>query len=636
MSRENKKLKLSSFSSRGFQSWWTEEYGMISSDDKAVCVLCCNKVVCRTSSVKRHFKTNHKDLYLKTKEERREIISKACKEKKMRSSNLMKFIVGSSNVTAASYIVSNEIAKHVKPFSEGQFIKQAWLECAPVLFENFKEKIIQRIKEIPLSRNTVKARILDMADNVSHQQNKDFSCCNFLSICLDESTDITGSARLASFGRYLVNNTIREELISLASLETTKRGIDICNVVAKQLTERKLDLCKIVSVSTDGAGSMTGKTNGFINLFTQRVGHSILSFHCIKHQQVLCAKIGFKSLQNILDVVTELINLMAAHLLSKRKFKELLGDMDSMHVGLLMYNNVRWLSRGKVLERFVECLDEIIIFLTTEKIIEKYKELFDSQWILKLMFFTDLCLHVNELNTGLQDRNKTIIIMFDFIKAFEAKLQVFYRDVDPKTFKYFKNTKKYFVQLDSNDHLEQGINQLLRMFCEVIQELIKEFDSRFTQFRQFAETTQFILHPDSTSLETLNLESLKWLDLEDIEKQLINFLSSSIWKQKFIDLRRDLELIENHRAVGVLTCNPEEKVLKTWDTIPNTFICLKKLAIAILSIFSSTYCCESLFSQMNLIKNSLRSSLIDEFSFACALLKVTEYKPDIKLLSSKL
>ena len=125
MSRENKKLKLSSSSSRGFQSCWTEEYGMISNDDKAVCVLCYNKVVCRTSSVKRHFETNHKDLYLKTKEEQREIISKVCKEKKMQSSNLMKFIGGSSNVTAASYIVSKEIAKHLKPISEEQFIKQA-------------------------------------------------------------------------------------------------------------------------------------------------------------------------------------------------------------------------------------------------------------------------------------------------------------------------------------------------------------------------------------------------------------------------------------------------------------------------------------------------------------------------------
>ena len=63
----------------------------------------------------------------------------------------MEFIGGFSNIAAASYIVSNKIAKHGKPFSDEQFIKQAWLECAAVLFENFKEKekIIQRIKDIP-------------------------------------------------------------------------------------------------------------------------------------------------------------------------------------------------------------------------------------------------------------------------------------------------------------------------------------------------------------------------------------------------------------------------------------------------------------------------------------------------------
>ena len=636
MSSENKKQKLSSSSSRGFQSWWTEDYGMICSNDKAVCVLCSNTVVCRTSSVKRHFETNHKDLNLKAKEEQKQVISKALKEKKIQSSNLMKFIGGSSNVTAASYIVSNEIAKHGKPFSDGQFIKQAWLECAPVLFENFKEKekIIQRIKEILLSRNTVKVRILDMADNVSHQQSTDITSCDSLSICLDESTDVTGSARLAIFGRYLVGDTIKEELISLASLKTT-RGIDICDAVVKDLSEKKVDLSKIVSVSTDGACSMTGKENGFINLFTQHVGHSILSFHCIIHQQALCAKTAFKSLQEVMNVVTKLINLISVRGLNKRKFQQLLSAVDSIHGGLLMYNNVRWLSRGKVLQRFVECLDEVILFLTTEKLLQKYKELSDGQWILKLMFFTDLCLHVNELNSGLQGRNKTIITMFDLIKAFAAKLQVFYRDVASKSFKYFKNTKEYFSQLESNDHPKQELDQLIKVFCAVIQELIDEFASRFTQFREFAETTQFILRPDLTSLETLNLESLKWLDLEDMEMQLIEFQSNSIWKQKFIDLRSDLALIENDRALGVITYNAEEKVLKTWNAIPDTFICLKRLAIAILSIFSSTYCCESLFSQMNLIKNDLRSRMVDDSSSACILLKVTEYEPDIKHLASK-
>jgi hypothetical protein len=53
----------------------------------------------------------------------------------------------------------------------------------------------------------------------------------------------------------------------------------------------------------------------------------------------------------------------------------------------------------------------------------------DVEWPSKLMFFTDLCLHLNELNSKLQGFNKTVIVMFDLIKAFEAKLNIFDGDV---------------------------------------------------------------------------------------------------------------------------------------------------------------------------------------------------------------
>ena len=85
----------------------------------------------------------------------------------------------------------------------------------------------------------------------NHQQSTYITSCDLLSICLDKSTDVTGLARLAIFGCYLVGNTIKGELISLVSLETTTRGIDLCNAVVKDLSEKKLDLSKIVSVSND-------------------------------------------------------------------------------------------------------------------------------------------------------------------------------------------------------------------------------------------------------------------------------------------------------------------------------------------------------------------------------------------------
>ena len=53
---ENKKQKLDLCS---FQDSWTNEYGFIQQKDRAVCVICCENVVCRTSSVQRHFQTKH-------------------------------------------------------------------------------------------------------------------------------------------------------------------------------------------------------------------------------------------------------------------------------------------------------------------------------------------------------------------------------------------------------------------------------------------------------------------------------------------------------------------------------------------------------------------------------------------------
>jgi hypothetical protein len=88
-----------------------------------------------------------------------------------------------------------------------------------------------------------------------------------------------------------------------------------------------------------------------------------------------------------------------------------------------MYNNVRWLSRGNLLERFVECLHEIRLFLSENQ--KNYTELTDINWLCNLMFFTDFCLHLNELNLKLQGTEKNLEFMFSLIKSFETKLNVF-------------------------------------------------------------------------------------------------------------------------------------------------------------------------------------------------------------------
>ena len=59
------------------------------------------------------------------------------------------------------------------------------------------------------------------------------------------------------------------------------------------------------------------------------------------------------------------------------------------------------------------------------------------------------------------------------------------------------------------------------------------------------------------------------------------------------------------------------------------------MAIALLSVFGSTYLCEQIFSHMKFILTSHRCVLTKDHSEACVQLKVTRYSPNITELSKE-
>ncbi|KAE9532699.1 hypothetical protein AGLY_009780 [Aphis glycines] len=352
--------------SRNFQERWTFKYGMIFKNNKALCVLCSESVVCRTSSVKRNFETIHKTLLTKSADELKCFISRALSNKDAQSDKLIKFVKKSDSLVSASFDVAKSIAIRVKPFSDGEFIKMSWIDSADNLFQDFdnKDTIIQRIKDLSISRNTIKERILSMNSNIENQLIHDLNQSSFFSICIDESTDITSYASLSIISRFCINDEVREELIKLSSIPAKTTGENICEVVVNVLEDIGLNLSKIESVTTNGAPCMIGKDRGFVNLFSKKIGHPLIGFHCIIHQEALCAKDGLMQYENFLKLVTKIVNFRDARALNKRRLSLLLEDVNSIHKGLVMYNNVRWLSRGNLLERFVECSPPLLYTIT--------------------------------------------------------------------------------------------------------------------------------------------------------------------------------------------------------------------------------------------------------------------------------
>jgi hypothetical protein len=65
-----------------------------------------------------------------------------------------------------------------------------------------------------------------------------------------------------------------------------------------------------------------------------------------------------------MDLVVKVVNQIIIRPLFHRKFQNLLQGLNAQYGDIIYWSNIRWLSRGKVLKRFYELKNEIILFLS--------------------------------------------------------------------------------------------------------------------------------------------------------------------------------------------------------------------------------------------------------------------------------
>ena len=452
-------------------------------------------------------------------------------------------------------------------------------ECLLVCAEDQQQQ--KKFEAIRLGRNTITRRIQEMAENVTRQLQD--LCHSFItfSLAVDESTDISGTPQVAIFIRGVNENLIAtEELLDFCPLKDTTTGEDIMSCVEEVVDNLNLDWTKLVSVSTDGAPAMAGRNTGFVGRLRRKLGNlavpqEIDAIHCTIHQQNLCAK--SIELEHVMSVVVKTTNFIRTNSLKRRQFRILLEDVNWDCGELPLHTEVRWLSRGKILDRFFNLREEISHFM--DAVDRPVPELVQNNWLCDLGFMSDLADHLNVLNLELQGKDNTIVDCHKSICAFEAKIELWKTQLN-------ENNVSQFPKLESIITPDKSTDQ----YKNTLKKLGDEFAKRFGDIKALQIQFQTLSNPFSIDINTVS---------PALQLELLNLRSDLFMKEKFF-IKNDLN-----------------SFYKNFPKIKYPH--LYKTASKILAMFGTTYLCEQLFSNMKKTKSSGRASLKD-YNLRCSLM----------------
>ncbi|XP_012597643.2 general transcription factor II-I repeat domain-containing protein 2B isoform X1 [Microcebus murinus] len=513
---------------RVFQEKWERAYFFVEVQNIPTCLICKQSMsVSKEYNLRRHYQTNHSKHYDQYTEKMRD--EKLHELKK----GLRKYLLGSSEI---------ECPEQKQVFANSNPPENAAMQPVEDVAGNLWEKLREKIRSF-----------------VAY------------SIAIDEITDINNTTQLAIFIRGVDENfDVSEELLDTVPMTGTKSGNEIFLRVEKSLKKFNIDWSKLVSVASTGTPAMVDASNGLVTKLKSRVamfckGSELKSVCCIIHPESLCAQ--KLKMAHVMDVVVNSVNWICSRGLNHSEFTTLLYELDSQYGSLLYYTEIKWLSRGLVLKRFFESLEEIDCFMSSRG--KPLPQLSSKDWVRDLAFLVDMTMHLNTLNISLQGHSQIVTQMYDQIRAFLAKLCLWETHLARNNLAHFPTLKS--VSKNESD----GLNYIPK-----IVELKTEFQKRLSDFKLYESELTLFSSPFSVKIDSVH---------EDLQMEVIDLQCNTVLKTKY-------------DKVGI-----PEFYKYLWSSYPK----YRNHCAKILSMFGSTYICEQLFSIMKLSKTKYCSQLKD-------------------------
>lgn len=500
--------------------------------------------------------------------------------------------------TEFSYDVSLMLAQLKKPHTLAEELVKPILLKAGSTFgdKNFYEEI----KKVPLSNDTVKRRIADMAQDVSDQLIDKVKASPFFALQLDESTDVVNISQLMIFVRYLdvEMKEMAEEYLICIPLTLTTKAQDVMENVDSFFEKNGLSWDKLIAICSDGAPAMMGSRSGFISLVKNK-NNAVIGTHCFIHREALATKTLPQSLSQVLSGVIKVVNYIKNHASQERFFKKMCLDLESDHTSLLYFTRVRWLSCGNMLTRVLNLFTVIKTFLEIQGKTELLSLLNEEVFLKKMSYLVDFFEILNQLNLKLQGKQSNIMLHSDIISAFIERIELIKNKLENGNLSLLPNLQKYFENV--NGAIDNSFkNEIMSHLVNIIQ----EFKRYFPEIDTMSVAMKFTRNP----FKNVTVEDLP----DELQEEFISFKNESFIKDNF----------EN-----------KSSLVGFWEKTYFSFPAISKFALKVLMPFSSTYLCESAFSTLLYLKNKYRNRLESEADCRLALSNI---KPNIKELVDKI
>ncbi|KAF2353302.1 hypothetical protein FHG87_015941 [Trinorchestia longiramus] len=260
-------------------------------------------------------------------------------------------------------------------------------------------------------------------------------CCRGICLQLDETTDVSNLSQLAVLVRYVKDNVINEDFLFCKPLTTTTKAARVKKPVDNFFKDNSLSWDMVSAVCSDSVPVTLGKKSCFSAVVKANAPHIIVT-HCILHRHALATKTLPPKLVEVLKIV-DYVNYMQISALRHRIFSELCKEMGSEFEVLLYHSNIRWLSRGQVLNRVFAVRVELALFLQEHQHFHA-DCLKNSEFILILVHLADIFAALNHLNHKMQGGGFNIIEAEENLKAFQKKLPLWKRRTENNNFADFR------------------------------------------------------------------------------------------------------------------------------------------------------------------------------------------------------